>query len=231
MNHPNGFLIVDKPARTTSREVVNHIQRLLPRSTKIGHTGTLDPLATGVLVLCIGHATKLAEQVQNMGKCYRTQILLGFSSSTDDADGTITPMPAGEVPTEAAIRELLPQFTGLIEQLPPTVSALKIDGKRAYDLARRGREVKLEARPVLVESIQLVNYDWPLLELEIDCGKGTYIRSIARDLGQKLGCGGLVQTLRRTRVGLFRVENSISLDTSVAEVRAKLLPMNTIPES
>lgn len=224
----DGFLVIDKPAGMTSRDVVNVAQRWFPRKTKIGHAGTLDPLATGVLVLCVGAATKLVERVQAMGKTYRTRILLGFISDTDDADGTLTAFQAGDVPCEDAIRELLPQFVGEIQQLPPRVSALKIDGRRAYDLARRGQEVKLQSRTVRVDAIRLLGYEWPHLDLEIDCGKGTYIRSIARDIGEKLKCGGLVQTLRRTRIGEFTVERGIGLDGDVEVAHTNLLSMTFI---
>ncbi len=224
----NGFLVIDKPAGMTSRDVVNRAQQWFPRKTKIGHAGTLDPLATGVLVLCVGAATKCVERVQAMGKTYRTRVLLGFTSTTDDADGTLTPMAAGGVPTEAAIRELLPQFVGEIQQVPPAVSALKIDGQRAYDLVRRGEDVKMTARPVRVDAIHLLGYEWPHLDLEIDCGKGTYIRSIARDLGEKLSCGGLVQTLQRTRTGVFRVEDALTLDVNFQRAQSALLPLGVI---
>ncbi len=224
----DGFLVVDKPGGMTSRDVVNVAQRWFPRRTKIGHAGTLDPLATGVLVLAIGAATKLVERVQAMGKTYRTRILLGFTSDTDDADGNLSPTPAGAIPSEAAIRDLLPRFVGEILQLPPRVSALKIDGRRAYDLARQGKNVKLEPRPVRVDAIRLLSYEWPHLDLEIDCGKGTYIRSIARDVGEALGCGGLVQTLQRTRIGEFTAEISLGIDVSPESARSNLLPMTFI---
>ena len=197
----NGFLVVDKPGGMTSRAVVNRVQLWFPRRTKIGHTGTLDPLATGVLVLCIGTATKLADRVQAMAKQYETRVRFGATSNTDDADGEVVESLSAPIPTREAIEELLPQFVGLIEQLPPQFSALKVQGQRAYELARRGTEVALQPRPVRVDSIQLVNYEWPWLDLIIDCGKGTYVRSIARDLGEHLGVGALVQSLRRTRVG------------------------------
>jgi tRNA pseudouridine55 synthase len=224
----DGFLVIDKPTGMTSRDVVNIAQRWFPRKTKIGHAGTLDPLATGVLVLCVGAATKLVERVQAMGKTYRTRILFGFTSTTDDADGTIAAYAAGEVPTETMIRELLTQFVGEIQQLPPTVSALKIDGRRAYDLARRGEQVILRARTVRVDAIRLLGYEWPHLDLEIDCGKGTYIRSIARDIGEKLNCGGLVQTLRRTRIGGFTAELGIGVGATRELAHSKLLPISEI---
>ena len=220
----DGFLVVDKPGGMTSRDVVNVAQRWFPRRTKIGHAGTLDPLATGVLVLAVGAATKFVERVQAMGKTYRTRILLGFTSHTDDADGNLLPTPAGTVPTVDAVQAILPRFVGEILQLPPRVSALKIDGRRAYDLARQGKDVKLEPRPVRVDAIRLLGYEWPHLDLEIDCGKGTYIRSIARDVGEALGCGGLVQTLRRTRIGRFTEEMGIGLDAPPNTI----LPLNFI---
>jgi tRNA pseudouridine55 synthase len=219
----NGLLVIDKPPGMTSRDVVNRAQGWFPRKTKLGHTGTLDPLATGVLVLCVGAATRLAEYVQAMGKTYRTRILLGHRSDTDDADGTVTEVPTAVPPTEEAIRAALPQFVGTISQLPPAYSALKVAGQRAHELARSGADVKLAARPVNVYRIDLLGYAWPHLDLEIDCGKGTYIRSISRDLGDALGVGGLVQTLRRTRVGPFLAEQGVGLD--VTDAPSRLRPM------
>lgn len=218
----NGLLVIDKPAGMTSRDVVNRAQLWFPKKTKLGHTGTLDPLATGVLVVCVGAATRLAEYVQAMGKTYRTRILLGHRSDTDDADGTVTPVEGVTPISEQAIRDALPRFVGAIQQLPPAYSALKVAGQRAHDLARSGADVKLAARPVNVYRIDLLGYGWPHLDLEIECGKGTYIRSIARDLGDALGVGGLVQTLRRTRVGPFTAEQGVELDTDVADVRDRL---------
>ena len=224
----NGFLVIDKSAGMTSRDAVNRVQRWYPRGTKIGHTGTLDPLATGVLVLCIGAATKLADVVQAMGKSYSSRFLLGATSNTDDVDGTIITNLEAVPPTEEQIREALTDFVGIIEQVPPAYSALKIDGQRAHQLARSGKVVSLDARPVRIDSARLVRYQWPFVEVEVDCGKGTYIRSIARDLGEKLGVGGLIATLRRTRVGPFAAEQGIGVDVDPEAGRAKLLPMNTI---
>jgi tRNA pseudouridine55 synthase len=218
----HGLLVIDKPPRLTSRDVVNRVLTWFPRKTKIGHTGTLDPLATGVLVLCVGAATKLVETVQNMGKTYVSIIRFGATSDTDDADGTITPnLQAPKFP-RAALEELLPKFLGEIQQLPPTYSALKIDGRRAHDLARRGQEVQLAPRPVRVDSFKLLQYEWPFAEVEIACGKGTYIRSIARDVGALLGVGGLVQELRRTKVGPFHAEHAIGIEEKPADLQAAL---------
>jgi tRNA pseudouridine55 synthase len=219
----NGLLVIDKPGGMTSRDVVNRVQKWFPRKTKIGHTGTLDPLATGVLVVCVGAATRLAEYVQAMGKSYASRFRLGATSTTDDADGEVTVNRAAAPPTREQIDTALAAFVGNVEQVPPAVSALKVDGRRAHSLARHGKAVELAARPVRIDAVRVKNYDWPWLDVEVDCGKGTYIRSIARDLGAKLGCGGLVQTLRRARVGPFGAEQGVGLDTDPAGV--KLLPM------
>lgn len=225
----SGFLVVDKPAGITSRDAVNRVQRWFPRGTKIGHTGTLDPLATGVLVLCIGPATKLADRVQAMGKSYAARFRFGATSTTDDADGEVTPTPDAVPPTEDAVRAVLANFVGTISQVPPAFSALKVDGKRAHALARSGNAVPLEARPVRVDAVRLVGYEWPFADVEIDCGKGTYVRSIARDAGSALGVGGLVETLRRTRVGPFEASAGLHLDRDgVTEARRHLLPISIL---
>ena len=224
----NGILVIDKPGGLTSRDVVNRVQDWFPRKTKIGHTGTLDPLATGVLVVCIGAATRLADYVQAMGKAYASRIRLGASSTTDDADGSVSAIEVAIPPLRERIEELLAGFVGAIEQIPPSVSALKVDGHRAHDLVRKGQEVPLAARTVRVKAIRLLAYEWPFLDVEIDCGKGTYIRSIARDLGEALGVGGLVQTLRRTRVGPFEANQGIGLDATPEVARARLLPMMAV---
>ena len=221
-----GLLVIDKPAGMTSRDALNRVQRWFPRGTKLGHTGTLDPLATGVLVACVGAATKLAEYIQAMGKGYVTRVRLGARSDTEDADGTVTPTDNAVPPTEEAVRAALVPFRGTIQQLPPIYSALKVGGVRAHELARAGREVELAARPVRIDEVRLIRYEWPFLDLEIDCGKGTYIRSIARDIGETLGVGGLVQDLRRTRVGEFRAEAGVTLEATSEEAKAKLLPLS-----
>jgi tRNA pseudouridine55 synthase len=227
----NGFLIVDKPGGITSRAAVNRIQRQLPRGTKIGHTGTLDPLATGVLVLCIGPATKRADDVQALGKSYETQIRLGATSDTDDADGLVTNLlEAKPIPSDV-LRNTLARFDGTIHQTPPAYSAIKVEGRRSYDLARRGISKVLAARPVTIHRIELRKYEWPTVDLAIDCGKGTYIRSIARDLGQMLGVGGLVETLRRTRVGPFAAEQGIGIDADFETICANIIPPSILPDS
>jgi tRNA pseudouridine55 synthase len=220
----DGLLVVDKPGGLTSRAALDRALRWFPRGTRMGHTGTLDPLATGVLVLCLGAATRLAEYVQRMGKTYRTGLLLGARSDTDDADGAVTPVAGAVAPGEAALRECLASFVGIIEQVPPAYSAAKVTGRRAYDLARQGQDVSLQARPVQIYGIDVLRYAWPHLELEVRCGKGTYVRSLARDLGDRLGCGALVAMLRRTRVGPFTAEEAVTLETTPEAAQARLLP-------
>jgi tRNA pseudouridine55 synthase len=222
MDH--GLLVLDKPQGITSRDAVDWAARWFPRKTKLGHAGTLDPLATGVLVLAVGHATRLIEYVQDMPKTYRTRITLGATSDTDDADGTITPKSDAKPAAESSIREALKSFNGQIDQVPPAYSAARISGQRAYDLARRGDEVVLAPRQVRIDRIDVVSYSWPQLELDVHCGKGTYIRSIARDLGAALGVGGYVESLRRTRIGPFTVDAAVSLDAAAVEARKHMLP-------
>lgn len=212
-----GVLNVDKPSGMTSRDVVDLVARVLPRKTKAGHAGTLDPLASGVLVVCVGSATRLIEYVQRMPKTYRAVIRLGARSDTLDADGEIVETDHPPIPAEAAVRKALKAQVGVIQQLPPQYSALKVNGKRAYDLARAGQEATLAARPVRIDRIDLVAYTWPQLEIVVNCGSGTYIRSIARDVGEALGCGGLIEVLVRTRVGPFEQSEAIDPRTLTSE--------------
>ncbi|MHB1557132.1 MAG: tRNA pseudouridine(55) synthase TruB [Isosphaeraceae bacterium] len=204
-----GLLVVDKPRGITSRAAVDRVVRLVGRGTRVGHAGTLDPLASGVLVVLIGAATRLVEEVQRMPKTYRTVVRLGARSDTLDADGRIEPVPEPRRPEPAEIAGAVAPLVGEVDQVPPEFSALKVGGRRAYDLARAGQSVELAPRRVRIDRIEVVRYDWPELELEIDCGTGTYIRSIARDVGEALGCGGLVDMLIRTRIGPFRIEDAV----------------------
>ena len=222
----HGLLNVDKPGGMTSREVVNRIQGRLPRHTRIGHAGTLDPLATGVLVICIGAATRLIEYVQRMTKTYQARIRLGARSDTNDADGKIEPLAVSEPPESRVVAKVLAAFVGDIQQTPPAYSAARISGRRAYHLARSGQEVSLPERPVKIYGLDLQGYNYPWLDLEVRCGKGTYIRSLARDLGERLGCGGIVETLRRTRVGPFEAASAIALDLHPSEIPERLLPLS-----
>jgi tRNA pseudouridine55 synthase len=221
----DGLVVLDKPAGLTSRAAVDRVLRWFGPRTRLGHTGTLDPLATGVLVLCVGRATRLSEYVQQMRKTYRTRFLLGAKSDTDDADGRITPVAEATAPEAATLAACLAAFLGTIAQMPPAYSAAKVTGQRAYDRARRGEEVTLRPRPVCVYAIDVLAYAYPHLDLDVQCGKGTYIRALARDVGTQLGCGALVQMLRRTRVGPFSVDEALTLDANAATVQAHLLPM------
>jgi tRNA pseudouridine55 synthase len=229
MTH-EGLLVVDKPRGLTSRAAVDHALNWFPRKTKLGHTGTLDPLATGVLVLCLGRATRLVEYVQRMSKAYRSTFTLGVTSTTDDADGTLTPVSSHD-PGEEAVRAALATLVGTLEQVPPAFSAALVGGRRAYDLARRGREVQLEARPVQVYGITLVRYAYPEVEVHVECGKGTYIRSLARDLGAALGTGAFVSVLRRTRVGPFTPEQATPLDAPTPTLLPTALALAELPRA
>jgi tRNA pseudouridine55 synthase len=221
----NGLWIIDKPAGMTSRDAVNRAWRWLPRGNRIGHTGTLDPLATGVLVVCMGTATRLAEYVQRMEKVYRARIRLGVRSSTDDGEGTLAFAPVTTAPSRADVAGALRAFLGTIEQIPPDHSAAKVTGHRAYALARQGKEVNLPPRPVEVHGITLLEYAFPRLDVEVRCGKGTYIRSLARDLGESLECGAYLEELRRLSVGHFEARDALPLNADRETARNRVLPL------
>lgn len=191
-----------------------------PKRIKVGHGGTLDPLATGVLVVLVGQATKLCDQIMVGEKEYEATVDLSAVSATDDAEGPIMPVVGFVAPTRAAIEAVLPGFVGDIQQCPPAFSAVHIGGERAYDLARRGKidssSTLLGARSVRIEAIRIVSYEAPLLTIHVTSGKGVYIRSLARDLGRALGVGGYLTALRRTRVGRYTVEAARTM-SSLAE--------------
>ena len=207
----DGFLNVAKPRGITSRDVVDRICRTIG-SKRVGHAGTLDPLATGVLVVAIGKATRLVEYVQAQRKTYRAGFLLGQTSDTDDVEGKAIVREGVVFPAKETLRAALRRFEGRVLQTPPQYSALKQHGKRAYDLARSGAVVELAPRPVDVFRIALEAYAPPRVQIEIECGSGTYIRSIARDLGAALGVGGLMESLERTAIGVFRLAEAITLE-------------------
>lgn len=218
----DGLLVINKPKDWTSFDVVAKIRNKL-NVKKVGHTGTLDPQATGVLVLCIGQGTKLCQKLIGLDKEYICDITLGATSTTDDVEGEITPIKdAKEVPL-TIIENLLEEFKGTFKQLPPAFSAKKIQGRRAYQLARKGEEVILEPVDVIVHNIELLDYKWPRLKLKIHCGKGFYVRSLARDIGKKLGAGGYLSDLQRTRVGHFSLETATTIEK--ADEKA-LLPLS-----
>ncbi len=210
--HPiHGWLILDKPLEMTSTAAVGRIKRLF-NAQKAGHAGTLDPLATGILPLALGEATKTTSFVMNGKKSYRFTVGWGVETSTDDMEGE--PAETSDLrPTLEAIEHQLPKFTGAIMQIPPKFSAIKIAGNRAYDLARDGGQVQLEARKVVIEKLQIIDMpDQNTTVFEAVCGKGTYVRAIARDLGRALGCFGHIKYLRRTQVGPFAEEDAWTLE-------------------
>lgn len=204
----NGILTLNKPPGLSSRQAVDLVKRLV-RPAKVGHAGTLDPLASGVLVVCIGKATRLIEFVQQMPKRYRATFLLGRTSPTDDIEGEIVELLDPPIPRRAQIESACKQFVGIIEQRPPAFSAIKVAGKRAYDLARGGKAVELAPRPVAVYEIAVLAYEYPRLTLDVRCGAGTYIRSLGRDLAQSLGTGAVMSELVRLAIGAFTIEQPI----------------------
>jgi tRNA pseudouridine55 synthase len=222
MREPFGILNVDKPTGPTSRDVVNRVERLL-RKVKCGHAGTLDPLATGVLVVCVGQATRLIQYVQRLPKTYRAVFQLGRKSVTDDIEGEVELLPNAPEPTRAQIDAVLPQFLGDVLQVPPAHSAIKIDGQRAYDLARRGEDFELPARTVSIYRLEVLRYEYPELELAIDCGSGTYVRSLGRDLAIALGTAAVMSSLVRSAIGHFRLENAVTLDALTSDTFAEHL--------
>ncbi len=231
----SGWVIVDKPVGPTSTDVVTRIRRLY-NAQKAGHAGTLDPLASGILPVALGEATKTVPYILDATKAYRFTIRFGVSTASDDAEGSVTGT-SDKRPTAAEIEAALPAFTGEISQVPPAFSAIKVDGERAYDLARAGEAVELKARPVTIYSARLLGMpDADHAELEISCSKGTYVRSLARDLALALGCFGHVSALRRIGHGPFTEASAIPLDKLLGighippaseTLRTHLLPLET----
>lgn len=225
----SGWLIVDKPAGITSTSVVNKVRWALD-AKKAGHAGTLDPDATGVLAVALGEATKTVSTITDALKCYEFSVRWGAETTTDDASGEVV-RDADQRPSRSDIEAALPGFVGQIMQVPPAFSAVKVDGERAYDLAREGEVVELAARPLWVESLTLTQCDTDGARLQMVCGKGGYVRSIARDLGRKLGCLGHVDALRRVWSGPFDVEDAIAFERIDRDARdwveEQLLPLET----
>jgi tRNA pseudouridine55 synthase len=206
-----GILNVDKPAGCTSRDVVNRVERVVSPA-KAGHAGTLDPLASGVLVICAGKATRLIQYLQQMRKRYQASFLLGHRSDTDDAEGEVHALVDAPIPDRETLEQVLPRFVGEIQQRPPAYSAVKFGGRRAYQLARQGRAPELAARAVLIHSIRIERYDYPQLKLTIECGSGTYVRALGRDIAAAVGTAAVMTALRRTAIGQFRVEDAVALE-------------------
>jgi tRNA pseudouridine55 synthase len=210
----DGLLLVDKPAGWTSFDVVAKVRSIIKAETgqkiKIGHTGTLDPAATGLLILVLGKYTKRAAEFSKLDKTYEAELTLGQTSSTGDAEGEIV-QKSTHRPGLAEIQNALNKFVGEISQVPPAFSAIKVDGQRAYKLARAGKEVVIESRKVKICSITKVKYEYPILSFTTEVSSGTYIRTLAEDIGQKLSTGAYLSDLRRTEVGKFNVKDAQQL--------------------
>jgi tRNA pseudouridine55 synthase len=219
-----GLLNLNKPQGATSREVVNLVQPLV-RPAKTGHAGTLDPLAQGVLLVCVGPATRLIEYIHRMPKRYRASFQLGRRSDTEDVTGSVVELDDPPQPTRVEIEAALGQFNGDIKQMPPVYSAKKVRGHRAYKLARAGKRPRLTAREVTIHRIELLSYDYPEMELDVTCGSGTYIRSLGRDIGTSLGSAAVMSALTRTAIGDFRLEDSIdAAKLTRKDIREHLIP-------
>ena len=224
-----GVLNINKPGNWTSRDVVNRVQRFV-RPAKAGHAGTLDPLATGVLVVCVGPATRLISHVQQLPKEYQATFLLGRTSPSEDTETEITPVAAAAEPTRAEIEAQLPKFTGTVLQRPPDYSALKVKGRRAYELARKGQPVELKPRPIEVYDLAVSKYAYPELQLTIRCGSGTYVRSLGRDLAESLGTGSVMSALTRTAIGPYHVTSGLDLERLQSDTLQEQLlsPLTTV---
>lgn len=224
----HGLLLVDKPKGWTSFDVVNYVRRIVaqvegkkPKNCKVGHTGTLDPLATGLLVLLVGKEyTRRAGELSKLDKIYDVVMKLGQTSTTADAEGELTPVSDTQ-PGLDELEVVMQKWTGDIMQTPPAFSAMKIDGVRAYKLAREGKDVALEARPAKIHTIKLADYEYPFVRFTAEVGSGTYIRSLVEDIGRDLGTGAYMSDLRRTRIGGFRIEDAV---TDVKALDTETLP-------
>ena len=226
----DGFLVLNKPLGRTSSDCVVFVRKRLPRGTAIGHGGTLDPMASGVLPVCVGAATRLFDYIIDKQKTYVAELQLGVVTDTQDATGAVVETRSVNV-TEADVRAALPRFIGEIWQRPPMYSAIKRGGKRLYELARRGESVEVAPRACRVDDVRLTaSLGDGRYRLEVDCGKGVYIRTLCHDIGAYLGCGGHMATLERTRAGVFTLENALTLEEVEAlgaeGLEARLLPMD-----
>lgn len=241
----NGFLIINKPAGITSHDVVDHVRKLIPEKAEprgrrrrlyaVGHAGTLDPFATGVLLVAIGKTARLLEYTRDFQKTYLAEFILGATSDTDDITGAITrTRNTPGVATTLEVKEVraaLKHFLGPIQQIPPVYSAVKVKGRKLYEYARAGDRVEHPPRPVNIYSIKLIFYKYPILKLEITCGSGTFIRSLARDLGDKLGVGGYVSHLERISIHKFHISAALTLSKlSTVILTAALLPSEKLIE-
>lgn len=211
-----GFFNIDKPYGITSHDVVSKVRRGIGMK-KVGHAGTLDPLATGVLLVCVGSATRLSDYVMHTHKRYQAHVILGVATTTYDAEGEITAQHPAQHITQADVEAHLPSFTGTIQQLPPMYSAIKKGGKKLYELARAGETIELEPRTITIHELNILNWDTTGFTLDIICEAGTYIRSLAHDLGETLGVGAHLGGLKRTASGAFTVEKALNLEQVIQD--------------
>lgn len=223
----DGLIILNKPSGITSAKALYRVRKAC-RQRKSGHAGTLDPAASGVLILCMGKATKLTERLMDHPKAYRAIGRLDLTSPSFDLDGEVREVPVAEPPTKARVAEACSRFQGEILQVPPRISALKVGGIPAYKLAQEGRAVPLAARPVQIYDFSLRRYAFPEVEFDMRCGRGTYVRAIIRDLGEALGTGGVLTSLVRTRIGPFRIEDACTFEMleSPGGPEAALIPLD-----
>jgi tRNA pseudouridine55 synthase len=222
----SGVLILDKPEGITSAKAAAKVKKLL-KPRKIGHTGTLDPFATGVLVLCLNEATRAADQIVGLDKVYRATLSFGVETDTQDKTGNVTGRSDRTV-CEKDLLEVMGDFRGVCVQTVPKFSAVRVDGRRLYELSRKGIEVELPEREICINSLTLQSFDWPEAVVEVCCSKGTYIRQLASDIGARLGCGAHLSALRRTRVGSFTLDRALRLeeDSSAASARGSIIALN-----
>lgn len=225
-----GFLNLNKPTGRTSRDVVNRVEWLVP-NTRVGHAGTLDPLASGVLVVAVGSATRLIDYVQESRKHYTGTFLLGRHSNTEDTDGEVVELIDPPQPTRQQLETAARRFVGVIEQRPPAFSAIKVKGKRSYKLARAGKPVELPPRPIEIYRLEIMEYVYPQFVLELECSSGTYVRSLGRDLAESLGSAAVMSALIRTAVGNFKVQDAVDLEElKTAALPGMLRPIYTAAE-
>ncbi|WPC40680.1 tRNA pseudouridine(55) synthase TruB [Clostridium sp. JS66] len=221
----NGILNINKPLGMSSFDVVRKVKSIA-KTKKVGHTGTLDPEASGVLPICIGNATKLVDYIMSDYKIYKVELMLGITTDTYDREGKVIKNSPVDLEVEE-VKKVIKEFEGNIDQVPPMYSALKVNGQRLYSLARQGIEIERKPRSITIYSINIIDIQLPKVIFEVKCSKGTYIRSLCYDIGEKLKCGGTMWNLQRTRTGSFNIESSVDLDKlNIENINEYLIPMD-----
>ncbi len=222
----NGIILVDKPAEWTSHDVVAKLRGIL-HERRVGHSGTLDPMATGLLTVFVGRATRAVQFAETHNKRYVTSLRCGYSTDTQDTSGIVTAQ-TGISPTEAELTDVLPEFTGEISQIPPMYSAIKVSGKKLYELARKGETVERKPRTVNISELSLVGHDGDDFVLSVSCSKGTYIRTLCNDIGERLGCLACMSALRRTNAGPFDVRDAHTLSEIAEDPERYIIPVDSL---